>query len=376
MEEIDCLIVGAGVVGLAIAKRLAESGLQVVVVDAETAVGTHTSSRNSEVLHAGIYYPKGSLKAALCVEGRRMLVDYCRSKGVAHRLCGKLIVASEESQIPALESIRLAAQANGVADIAPTTKAAAQAMEPSLRVVEALHSPSTGIIDSHGLMQALRWDAEASDGVVALETPFLHAEIASDGFVVRLGGSDPMTLKARRLVNSAGLYASEVARRIAGLPDATIPPTRYARGCYFVLSGRSPFTRLIYPIPEPGGLGTHLTLDLGGGARFGPDVEWIDTIDYRLDLSRADRFYGAIRAYWPGLPDDALLPGYTGIRPKLSAPGEPAADFRIDGPLASGIAGLVNLFGIESPGLTSCLAIADRVFEELSADPEPARATA
>ncbi|MEX2200488.1 MAG: NAD(P)/FAD-dependent oxidoreductase [Dongiaceae bacterium] len=365
--ETDCLIVGAGVIGLAIARALALAGRDVVVVERHDAIGTEISARNSEVIHAGIYYETGSLKAALCVEGKGRLYDYCRAHGVAHRNCGKLIVAADMTQAPALEAIAARAKANGVDDLAMIDAPAMRRLEPALHGAAAILSPSTGIVDSHGFMLALRGEAEANGTMIAFNTPFKRASVTPGGFVVDCGGTEPMRLTARRLVNAAGLEAQAVAGAIEGLPKGAIPPRRIAKGNYFLLQGRSPFSRLIYPVPEVAGLGIHLTLDLDGRARFGPDVEWVESLEYAVDPARGTAFYGAIRRYWPDLPDDALLPGYAGIRPKLHGPGEPPADFRIDGPDAHGIAGLVNLFGIESPGLTSALAIAERVRDKLAA---------
>ncbi|HEX9397160.1 MAG TPA: NAD(P)/FAD-dependent oxidoreductase [Burkholderiales bacterium] len=363
MEKLDAVVIGAGVVGLAVARALALSGREVVILEAENAIGTHTSSRNSEVIHAGIYYPKGSLKARSCVEGRRLLYEYCASHGVPHRRCGKLIIATDEKQLSSLETLRLQAHANGVADVAPVTRETALAMEPELSCVAALHSPSTGIVDSHALMLAYLGDAEAHGAMLALRSPMKKAVFQSNGFVIEVESADPVF--ASILVNSAGLRAPTVAGGIHGFERKFIPRELYAKGNYYSLSGKNPFSRLVYPVPEPGGLGVHVTLDLAGQARFGPDVEWVQGISYAVDPQRAERFYAAIRRYWPGLPDGALLPGYSGIRPKTVGPGEPAADFAIQGPRAHGVAGLVNLFGIESPGLTASLALADIVLSEL-----------
>ena len=357
------MVIGAGVVGLAIARALAMAGREVVVLEAEDAIGTHTSSRNSEVIHAGIYYPKGSLKARSCVEGRRLLYEYCKSRGVPYRRCGKLIVATNGSQLEELESIRKRAQANGVADIEFIQKETASTWEPELACVAALHSPSTGIVDSHALMLACLGDAEAHGAMLALRSPLQRALFKHGGFELQVENSDPVFTSV--LVNSAGLRAPSVAKRIEGYPAEKAPRELYAKGNYYSLSGKNPFKRLIYPVPEPGGLGVHVTLDLAGQARFGPDVEWVERIDYGIDARRAERFYAAIRRYWPGLPDGALLPGYAGIRPKTAGPGEPAPDFEVQGPRSHGIRGLVHLFGIESPGLTASLALANLVLEEL-----------
>ena len=371
-DTVDTLVIGAGVVGLACARALALRGQEVIVLEALSAVGSVTSSRNSEVIHAGLYYAPGSLKARLCVEGRRALVRYCEERGIGHRVCGKLAVATSEEQVGELARLRARAIANGVDDVRVITGATARAMEPALAdgVVAALHSPSTGIVDSHALMLALRGDAERAGAVVALRSPVRAMRVVDGGLELEIGGDEPARVRARRVVNAAGLLAPDVARRIAGLAPAHVPRARFCKGSYFALSGRSPFARLIYPVPEAAGLGVHLTLDLSGQARFGPDVEWLPdapssdaerVIDYAVDAARANGFAAAIRRYWPGLPDGALVPAYSGVRPKISGPSEAAADFAILGPSDHGVDGLVNLFGIESPGLTASLAIADRV---------------
>ena len=354
-------MIGAGVVGLAAARALALAGREVIILEAEDTIGTHTSSRNSEVIHAGIYYPKDSLKARLCVAGRKRLYRYCAEHGVPHLRCGKLIVATSEGQVAELESIRRRAHANGVADVDWVSRAGALEMEPELHCVAALHSPSTGIIDSHALMLACLGDAEDAGAMLALKSPLLRARVRDRRIELDVGGAEPMRLAARTVVNSAGITAPSVARRIDGFPPEMVPPEFYAKGNYYTLARCSPFSRLVYPVPEPGGLGVHVTLDLGGRARFGPDVEWIERIDYTVDPGRAEGFYGAIRRYWPGLPDGALEPGYAGIRAKTSGPGEPASDFIVQGPAQHGVAGLVNLFGIESPGLTASPALAEAV---------------
>jgi L-2-hydroxyglutarate oxidase LhgO len=361
MERVECVVIGAGVVGLAVARRLAQAGREVIVLEAADGIGTGTSSRNSEVIHAGIYYRAGSLMARMCVAGKRALYDYCRDHGVPHRACGKLIVATTPDETAKLQAIRAHAAANGVDDLCPLDGAAARALEPALNCDAALLSPSTGILDSHAYMLALRGDAEDAGAVCAFYAPLMHAKVVPDGFVLEIGGEAPMTLGCRLLVNAAGLTAPSVARSIDAMPAELVPTAYLAKGNYFSCNARAPFSHLIYPVPEPGGLGVHLTLDLAGQARFGPDVEWVDDIDYEVDPARAARFYPAIRRYWPGLPDGALSPGYSGIRPKIVPPAIAVQDFVIQGPHDHGIAGLVNLLGIESPGLTSSLAIADYV---------------
>lgn len=367
MDRVDCVVIGAGVVGLAVARALARDGREVVVLEAEDAIGTGTSSRNSEVIHAGIYYPAGSLKGQLCVTGRQALYAYCDSHQVPYRRCGKLIVATSDEQVAGLRQLEQHALGNGVDDLRWLDAAGLHALEPEVAGVAALISPSTGIIDSHALMLALLGDAEAAGAMLALKSPVLAMRAADGGVLLEVGGDEPMHLLADTVVNCAGHGAPVLARAMPGAAGESAPPRYFAKGNYFTLGMRSPFSHLVYPMPEPGGLGVHLTLDLAGQARFGPDVQWIDTLDYRLDPSRAEHFYAAIRRYWPALPDGALQPAYTGIRPKISGPGEPAADFRIDGPEVHGVAGLVNLFGIESPGLTSCLAIAALVRQRVAA---------
>jgi len=360
-SQVECVVVGAGVVGLAVARALAQAGREVLVLEKERWIGSETSSRNSEVIHAGLYYPKGSLKAVLCLEGRRALYAYCAEHGVPHKKIGKLLVACRDEELPSIEAVWTKAHANGVDDLEWLGGNQARDLEPSLSCVKAFLSPSTGIVDSHALMLAYQGDAEAAGAVVAHRAPVLRGRVDQRGFLLEVGGEEPMSLRTGLLVNSAGLYAPALARAIDGIPPATIPPAYFCRGVYFSLAGRSPFTRLIYPAPESAGLGVHLTLDMAGQARFGPDTEWIDRVDYNVDPRRGDRFYAAIRTYWPDLPDGVLQPGYAGIRPKISGPKEPAADFVIQGPEAHGIPGLVNLYGIESPGLTASLAIAERV---------------
>jgi L-2-hydroxyglutarate oxidase LhgO len=372
MDEtlIDCVVVGAGVVGLAVARALAQAGREVVVLEAASAIGTGTSSRNSEVIHAGLYYTAGSLKASLCVAGKRQLYAYCASHHIAHRRCGKLIVATSEAQIPALQALQDKAVANGlVGDEALQwlSREQAQALEPALSCAGALLSPSTGIVDSHALMLALQGDAEAAGTMLAFNSPVLGGEVTPGGVVLEVGGSEPGRWRVRTLVNCAGLQAQQLAARLAGFPTAHVPPTFYAKGNYFTTGGRAPFSRLIYPVPEAAGLGVHLTLDLQGQARFGPDVEWVDDLHYPVDEQRAQAFYAEVRKYWPGLVDGALHADYAGIRPKLGGPGEPAQDFLVSGPAEHGVAGVHHLFGIESPGLTACLALADHVAGQVAA---------
>ncbi len=361
---VDCVVIGAGVVGLAVARALALQGREVLVLEAANAIGTETSSRNSEVIHAGIYYAQGSLKARLCVQGKAMLYDYCGVRAVPHQRCGKLIVATSPEQLAQLDGIRLRAVANGVDDLQWLSRDEARALEPELECVAALLSPSTGIVDSHALMLALLGDLENAGGLLALNSPLALAQCASDA--IHLEAMDGTRISARTVVNAAGLHAPDLARRFAGLDAIHVPRAAYAKGSYFTLSGRAPFSHLIYPVPEAAGLGVHLTLDLGGQAKFGPDVQWVDgPDDLVVDASRGQGFYTEVRKYWPGLRDGALVAGYAGIRPKIHGPHEAAADFLIQGPGDHGVAGLVNLFGIESPGLTSALAIGAHVADLL-----------
>ena len=358
MDRLDAVVVGAGVVGLAAARALALSGREVVILEAEDAIGTHGSSRNSEVIHAGIYYPRDSLKARSCVAGNRRLYEYCVERGIPHLRCGKLIVAADEAQISRLCEIQSNALENGVTDVVWMAREQARALEPQLNCAAALYSPSTGIIDSHALMLAYLGDAEANGAVLALKSVLNGVVVTDRGMELQVNENRFLT---KILVNSAGLAAPSVARRIEGMPQELVPGQYYAKGNYYSLAGRAPFSRLVYPVPEPGGLGVHVTLDLAGRARFGPDVEWVERVEYSVDPRRAQAFYAAIRRYWPALPDGALAPAYCGIRPKIAGPGAPAADFVIQGPREHGVPGLVNLFAIESPGLTASLALADHV---------------
>ncbi len=360
-ESVEAVVIGAGVVGLAAARALALAGREVLILESASTFGSEISSRNSEVIHAGIYYPTGSLKARLCLAGRDRLYAYCASRGIAHKRLGKLIVASEPDQIPALQKIRSLAEANGVDDLEWLGANAVQSLEPALKAIAALLSPSTGIVDSHGLMLSYLGEAESHGAAIAYHSPVEGGTIGDDGITLNVGGEAPMQIRCRYLVNAAGLEAQRVARNLQGFDPRLVPPLHLAKGSYFVLAGQAPFERLVYPIPEHGGLGVHLTLDLAGRARFGPNVEWVDSLDYRVRPEQADSFYGAIRRYWPGLGDGKLAPGYAGIRPKLSGPRDPAADFLIQGQADHRIPGLVNLFGIESPGLTASLALADTV---------------
>jgi L-2-hydroxyglutarate oxidase LhgO len=369
MERIDCVVIGAGVVGLAVARALAQAGREVVVLEADKAIGTGTSSRNSEVIHAGIYYPANSLKASTCVSGKAALYAYCEANGIPHRRCGKLIVATSVAQLKQLEHIKLQAAANGVPDLQWLDQRQVAALEPALRCEGALLSPSTGIVDSHAFMLSLQGDAERAGAAFVFQAALQGGTIAADGIRLQVEGGDGEEWIANTVVNCAGLGAPAAAASLSGLDPQFVPRLFYAKGNYFSYAGRSDFSHLVYPVPEAGaaGLGVHLTLDLGGRPRFGPDVEWIDGIDYNVGLDRSERFYDAIRKYWPALPDGSLRADYAGIRPKLSGPGMAAEDFRIEGESVHGVPGLVNLFGIESPGLTAALAIAEYVREGLAA---------
>jgi L-2-hydroxyglutarate oxidase LhgO len=368
-ERLDCAVFGGGVVGLAIARKLALLGRQVVLFEAERATGMHTSSRNSEVLHAGIYYPTGSLKARLCVQGRRMLEGYCTSHGITWRRIGKIVVAVSEAELPQLEHCKSQGHTNGVEDLAWLEREQVRALEPSVFCVRALASPATGLIDSHGLMQALANDIRAAGGDIVLGSPVKGGELAdggSDGGIdLDIGGGDVGRFRFRTVVNAAGCSAPAVARTVRGLDAKYVPVPYFARGHYFTVSGPSPFRRLVYPLPGSDGLGIHVALDLAGNLRFGPDATWVDAVNYAFDETRADAFYRAIRRYYPGLADGALVPGFVGVRPKLGPAGSGFVDFVLQGRDVHGVPGLLNLFGIDSPGLTSCLAIADEVARRL-----------
>ncbi len=373
MVDIDCLVIGAGAVGLAVARAIAQAGRGVMVLEQHGAIGTQTSARNSEVLHAGMYYPTDSLKAQLCVRGNALLREYAAAKGFGLQGLGKLIVATDDSQLPALEALAEQARVNGVAQLSRLTAAQARALEPQLYCVAALHSAGTGIIDSHGYMQALHGDIEAAGGSVVCHARVVGGEVGHAG-AVRLRIATPdgeLNLRAAVVVNCAGLQAVATAQAFAGFPAAHIPTAYFAKGSYYSLAVPSPFKRLVYPLPFNGGLGVHVTLDLGGQARFGPDVEWLAgsdpaQLDYTVDPARAQGFYAQVRRYWPALPDHALQPAYSGVRPKISPQGAPAADFVISTPAQHGVAGIINLFGIESPGLTASLAIGQYVRDQIA----------
>ncbi len=360
MDEVDTLIVGAGVVGLACARALALAGRGVLILESAPGIGMGVSSRSSEVIHAGLYYPTGMLKTQLCVRGKSLLYDYCAARGVPHRRCGKLIVATADAQDAQLATLAARATSNGVDDLRPLTRAEAVALEPELRCTSALLSPSSGIVDTHALMLAIQGDVESAGGAVVTRTRVARARVVDSG--IEVFTADGTALRARRFVNAAGLGAQALARAIEGFPAERVPPLYMAKGNYFALSGRAPFSHLVYPVPEAAGLGVHLTLDLGGQARFGPDVQWIDTEDYTVSTASEAHFTREIRRYWPALADGALQSAYAGIRPKLQAPGDAsAADFCIEGPAGHGVPGVVQLFGIESPGITAALAIGEYV---------------
>lgn len=366
MERIDCAVVGAGVVGLAVARALALGGREVVVLERAAAIGTETSARSSEVIHAGIYYPAGSWKAQLCVAGKGALYRYCEEHRVAHRRCGKLIVATSKDDVEPLWALQDRAAKNGVDDLQRLDGDAVRALEPELDCQAALLSPSTGIIDSHALMHAYQGDLESHSGVIAFRTEAVGGKLEGGRIVLETSGSDAVQLSCGSVVNSAGLYAADFVANLVGYPSSLVPAKFFCKGNYFTLNGRAPFSHLIYPMPDAAGLGVHLTLDLGGQARFGPDVQWIEEVNYDVDASRAELFYDAVRRYWSGLPDGSLSPGYAGIRPKTSGPDGAPQDFEIRGPADHRVPGLVNLFAIESPGITASLAIADLVTQLLA----------
>lgn len=362
MNDVDCIVIGAGVIGLAVARSLARAGREVFILERERQFGMHTSSRNSEVIHAGIHYEPNSLKARLCVAGRDLLYAYCAERGIPHRRCGKFTVATSEDQVTTLEKIAANARASGVLDLKWLDGSEVRRAEPQLHGVRALSSPSTGIIDSHILMQSLLADAETGGASIAYATQVTAMRPTAAGIEIAIHEDPEPVARARMVVNSAGLQADKVAACIEGFPLEHIPKIRFAKGSYFSLSGASPFSRLVYPVPKPGGhLGIHMTLDLGGAARFGPDTEWVERIDYAVEPKRATLFAQAIRPYWPGLDASRLYPAYAGIRPKISAEGEARRDFLVSGPQSHGVPGVVNLFGMESPGLTASLALGEYI---------------
>ncbi|OOG70863.1 L-2-hydroxyglutarate oxidase LhgO [Ensifer sp. M14] len=363
LAQVECIVAGAGVVGLAVARALAQAGREVILIEAADRIGSETSSRNSEVIHAGIYYPPDSLMARLCVEGRTLLYAYCRERGIPHRQCGKLIVATSATELEQLPAIAARAARNGVTDLSQISVADARILEPALATTGALLSPSTGIIDSHAYMLSLLGDAENAGAVLALNSPVERGRVTDNGIVLDVGGAEPVRLACRLFVNAAGLAAPKLARLIKGLPPALVPREYYAKGDYFSHVGKAPFSRLIYPVPVKGALGIHLTLDMAGQARFGPDIEWVDTLNYDVDPAKAASFYAGVRRYFPDLKDGALVPAYSGIRPKIVPPDVASQDFVVQGPGVHGVPGLINLFGIESPGLTASLALAKLVAE-------------
>ena len=366
MDRVECIVIGAGVVGLAVARALALRGREVIVLERHGVIGSEVSSRNSGVIHAGLYYPADSLKARACVAGKHALYDFCANHGVAHARVGKLVVATEDEQLDALDALIERARRNGVEDLVRLDPKEARELEPEVTCAGAFLSPSTGIVDIHEYMLALEGGAEANGAFVALGSPCLGGAAGDDGIRIDVGGAEPVSLMGEVVVNAAALGAQDVARSIEGLDPAHVPPLHYAKGNYFYLTGRSPFSRLVYPMPSGAWLGVHVGLDLGNRCRFGPDLHWVDTLDYDVDAAQVDKFYASIRRYYPALRDGVLLPDYTGIRPKIYGPGEPAPDFVIQGAETHGIDGLVNLFGIESPGLTSSLAIAEEVASRVS----------
>ena len=363
-EHIDCVVIGAGVIGLAVSRALAMAGRDVIILESEDAIGMATSSRNSEVIHAGIYYPVGSLKARLCIEGRKKMYDFCESHRVSAKKTTKLVFATDDTEIDQLKALQDHAAMLGVTLDWLDAQQVRQ-LEPNLKCSAALLSPDSGIVDSHGFMLALQGDAEAHGATIAFKSTVTSGVSEDDGIHLTVGGSEAMVLCSSTVVNCAGLGAQMISHAIAGVDGGSIPPLHYAKGSYFYLSGKAPFSRLIYPLPGTASLGLHYTLDMAGQARFGPDIEWTDSLSYEVSLEHADQFYDAIRKYWPDLPDGALRPGYAGIRPKLQARGEPMHDFEIQGPQETGIRGYWTLYGIESPGLTSSLAIADYLAEQI-----------
>ena len=365
IDKIECAVIGAGVIGLAVARELAIQGREVVILESEGAIGTGTSSRNSEVIHAGIYYPEGSLKARLCVRGKELLYSYCSKNGIDFSCCGKLIVATRETQIKKLEELQQKAINNGVQNMLRLNQTQVKQLEPHLNTVGALLSPSTGLIDTHSLMLSFLGEAEEQGAVIAFNSPVIGGTINDDCIRLRIGGNQPTEIGCDYVINTGGLYAQAIVATIEGFPEAHIPDIYFAKGNYFVLNRKSPFKRLIYPVPDEAGLGVHLTLDLEGQARFGPDVEWVDQIDYAVDPSRIYNFYTAIREYWPNLPEGSLSAAYSGIRPKLNGPETPQSDFVISGPETHNVQGLINLFGIESPGITASMALAEEVLTKL-----------
>ncbi len=364
-EKADVAVIGGGIIGLAVSRRLAIDGREVFLFEAEDDIGQHSSSRGSEVIHSGIYYPTNSLKARLCVAGQKQLYEYCDQQNIKYRQLGKILVATSDEEIPVLENLKKQAEANGVSDLQWLSSDEVTRLEPEIRCVRGFLSPSTGIVDSHALLQSLRMDGKKHGVNLFVATPVERGEVVDEGVMLTIGGPEPSQVICRLVVNCAGLYAQKVARSIAGLSQKHIPTPFYAKGHYFTLAGQSPFSHLVYPVPEKGGLGIHLTLDLSGKARFGPDVVWIDTVDYSFDESRADACYSSVRRYYPSLADGALSPGHTGIRPKLSKGDSVEKDFIVQGPKVHGVSGLYNTFGFDSPGLTASLAFADYFGEEV-----------
>lgn len=357
MERVETVVAGAGVIGLSIARALARRGREVLVLEREAGIGQGTSSRNSEVIHAGLYYRPGSLRARLCVEGRQALYQYCKSRGIPHQCCGKLVVATAKSEEDALQFLFDQARANGVEEIELVDAPWLNVREPALHATKALFSPTTGIVDGHALMLALQGDAEEAGAHIQCLAPVIGGQVRESSIQISVGGHAPMEIETALLVNAAGLRAWELSHNIGGLAPQRIPQRYLAKGTYFAMNGPAPFTHLVYPLPQQSGLGIHLTFDLGGGVRFGPDTEWVEEIDYSVDPARADAFYDAIRSYWPSLPDHALVPAYAGIRPKTEGPGEVQGDFVIQGPRDTGHHAYAALYGIDSPGLTASLAI-------------------